>query len=141
MVTDFHGAKAAIYLGGDLLIYQRDDQGAWPGMWDFPGGGRKGDESPLACLRREIWEEFGLIIPERDVRWQRAFPAMADPAQSAWFFVVMRRAEVARQIRFGSEGQRWALMDPHDVANLPNLIPALRDRLTLWLRESGSVPI
>lgn len=141
MVDPFNGAKAAFYIGGELLIYQRDSHVEWPDMWDFPGGGREGDETPLSCLRREVWEEFGLIIPETDVRWQHAFPAMADPAQTSWFFVVMQRSEMAQQIRFGREGQHWTLMAPEDVMNLPNLVPALRGRLSHWLHEEQQEPI
>ena len=141
MASDFHGAKAAIFLGDDLLVYQRDSHVVWPDHWDFPGGGREGNETPFDCLSREVREEFGLTISYCDVLWERQFPSMIDPRQSSWFFVVRQPAEFAQSIRFGSEGQRWALMPLADVAQLPNLVPALRDRLMLWLRESGHAPI
>jgi len=141
MTTDFHGAKAAVFLGDDLLVYQRDDHVVWPQHWDFPGGGREGHETPAQCLRREIAEEFGLTVADSDIVWSRPFPAMKDPAAIAYFFVVMLPASRVADVRFGHEGQRWGLMPPCDVAQLPNVVPGLIDRMTLWLRETGRNPI
>lgn len=141
MTQDFHGSKAAVFIGAHLLVYQRDRGVPWPGYWDFPGGGREHRETPQTCLRREVHEEFGLELPEDTITWARAVPSMTDPMFIAWFFVVHLPATAEADIRFGDEGQRWALMPLRDVANMPNLVPALRDRLTLWLRETGRDPI
>lgn len=124
-----------------MLVYQRDRGVPWPGYWDFPGGGREDGETPQTCLRREVHEEFGLDLPEGAITWARAIPSMMDHTSVAWFFIVHLPARAETDIRFGDEGQRWALMLLSDVANMPNLVPALRDRLTLWLRETGRDPI
>lgn len=137
MNDEFLGAKAAVFIGDYLLVYQRDRGVPWPGYWDFPGGGREGDESPQACLRREVFEEFGLSVEEADFTWGRAVCSMVEPSKTAWFFVLQLPAESAHLIRFGDEGQQWALMAPCDVANMPNLVPALRERLSLWLQDTG----
>ena len=47
-MMDFHGVKVAVLVGDKLLMHLRDDK---PGlfnanMWDFPGGGREGNETP-----------------------------------------------------------------------------------------------
>lgn len=141
METGFHGAKAAVFIGSRLLIYQRDRGVAWPGYWDFPGGGRDGDESPKSCLRRELHEEFAIDLPDSAITWARDVPAMIDQDRRAWFFVVHLPADYAGRITFGSEGERWALRSLDDVANMPNLVPALHSRLTLWLRDRGRDPI
>lgn len=133
----FIGAKAAIFIGDDLLVYQRDRAVLWPGYWDFAGGGREGAETPLQCLQRETFEEFGLLVSEGDITWGRAFPAMSDPTDIGWFFVVQLDRTNAATIQFGNEGQRWALLSLSDVLKMPNLVPALRDRLTHWLREAA----
>ncbi len=137
----FHGAKAALFLGDDLLVYQRDSDVIWPDHWDFPGGGREGDESPFACLRREVQEEFALDLVPSDIRYEVHLPAIKDPTSVAVFFVACLPASRASDIRFGDEGQRWALMAPELVAQLPNLVPGLRERLMLWLRKDGRAPI
>ncbi len=139
MSGDFHGAKATVFIGADLLIYQRDRGVRWPGYWDFPGGGRERGETPSECLRREVMEEFGLEVPEDAITWGREVPSMMDATRTAWFFVVHLPA--TSDIIFGGEGQRWALMPPSDVMILPNLLPPLRSRFRLWLRESCAGPI
>ncbi len=141
MTQDFHGAKAAIFIGPDVLLYQRDRAVRWPGYWDFAGGGREERETPFECLRREVHEEFGLNICQADITWAKAFPAMVNPAKLSWFFVVQCPLAARAQIRFGTEGQRWALRPLGDVANMPNLVPALRGRLTAWLHDTGQDPI
>jgi len=141
MTADFHGAKAAVFIGDDMLIYQRDGRSVWPFYWDFPGGGREDGETPLQCLSREVLEEFGITVEPGDIVWQKSFPSLKDAGQSAWFFVVKKPRDAQDQIRFGSEGLRWCLMPPADVAELPDLVPGLRDRLMLWLRETQAMPI
>src|SRR3546814_18606002 len=48
--TGFSGAKIALTCGQRLVAYQRDVKPAipWPGLWDLPGGGREGGETPEA---------------------------------------------------------------------------------------------
>ena len=138
MGKDFHGAKAAVFIGDNLLIYQRDRGVIWSGYWDFPGGGREGDETPTECIKREVLEEFGLIVPDSSIVWGRGVPAMFDRNAVAWFFVIQLPQGAQHAVRFGVEGQRWALSPLDDVMNMPNLIPALLDRLTLWLRAMSS---
>ncbi len=141
MAEEFHGAKAAVFIGMRMLVYQRDMDVVWPGCWDFPGGGREGNETPFECLSRELREEFGMEIGADTVVLRRRVPSMVDPAQVAWFFVIQLPAQAEAFIRLGSEGQRWALMLPQDVAELPDLVPALRSRFKLWLPQRGCAPI
>jgi 8-oxo-dGTP diphosphatase len=48
MAEEFIGCKPAYNFNGQLPACKREDFPHIPfaGMWDFPGGGRKGDESP-----------------------------------------------------------------------------------------------
>ena len=45
-----------------VYIQQRAKNGLMGGLWEFPGGKRKKDESPEDCLKREIREELGANI-------------------------------------------------------------------------------
>lgn len=47
---------------GRILIAQRPPHGLLPGLWEFPGGKRKGSESLSETCRREIREELGISV-------------------------------------------------------------------------------
>lgn len=49
-ISDFTGCKIALFCGDKLLTILRDDKASipWANMWELPGGGREGDESPFS---------------------------------------------------------------------------------------------
>ncbi len=51
---------AVLEKGGKVLIAQRRAGDALAGKWEFPGGKLEPGETPEACLRRELMEEFGV---------------------------------------------------------------------------------
>jgi 8-oxo-dGTP diphosphatase len=129
-MSDFVGAKAAFFCGGAVLTYLRDDKPdlPWPALWDLPGGGREGGESPETCLLRELQEEFGLLLPPDRLLWRSEFPAMIDPRRSAFFFAGRISAAEITAIRFGEEGQFWQMMDMAEFCSHPKGIPSLQER-------------
>lgn len=134
MAQKFHGAKAAVLIGEKLLLYRRDAHVRWGGMWDMPGGGREGGESPRACLAREVHEEFALDVARADELWAAVFPAMVGEGAS-WFFVLRFSPAAEADIVFGEEGQEWRLFDLGEAMALPDLIAPLRDRVQMWLEH------
>jgi 8-oxo-dGTP diphosphatase len=72
----------AILLGtcGRLLLQQRDacEGILYPGMVGLFGGHREGEETFLECIRREVHEEIGHLLPverfERLVRYASEHP-------------------------------------------------------------------
>lgn len=51
---------AVIEKDGRILLAQRKAGDALAGKWEFPGGKIEPGETPEACLRRELMEEFGV---------------------------------------------------------------------------------
>jgi 8-oxo-dGTP diphosphatase len=45
---------------GKILIAKRQSGDAFEGKWEFPGGKIEEGETPEQCLRRELFEEFGI---------------------------------------------------------------------------------
>lgn len=135
--TAFVGAKLALYLGDDLAVILRDETPGltFAGHWDFPGGGREGDEGPLACALRECHEELGLRVPKPAIIWQRAFD---EDAQTKWFFVARLPAAAVADVVFGDEGQRWSLMKPQEYLTHAKAIPSFQYRLRTFLDEEAA---
>ena len=135
----FLGAKLALVAGDMILTRLRDDFAhiPWPGMWDLPGGGREGAETPEACVLRELHEEFGLTLPLDRLVWRCVLPSMLDPQRMSWFYAgTITPAEIA-SIRFGDEGQFWQMMPVKTFLSHPNAIPALQDRTRMALAALG----
>ena len=139
MVDEFNGAKVALFIGDKLLVILRDDDPAipFPDVWDFPGGGREGDETPFETLAREVLEEVGLVLPHEAVIWERALPRSQDASQLIWFFVARLPEGRENEIIFGDEGQRWDLMTPAAFMALERVVPSLVARLQLWMSQAG----
>lgn len=47
---------------GHIFIQQRHDNDIWGGLWEFPGGRLKNEESPEKAVKREYREETGFIV-------------------------------------------------------------------------------
>lgn len=71
---DFTGVKAALLVEQSILVILRDNKPdiPWPNTWELPGGGREGQETPLECLQREVWEELGLTLKEESIIWSKS---------------------------------------------------------------------
>lgn len=124
----FSGAKIALICEGMLLSYQRDNKPGipWPGLWDLPGGGREGSETPLECALRETWEEFGLNVDADSIIWTRVHPGQGLEGLDTWFFVAEVAPGAFAKITFGDEGQRWAITTIETFLSKPDAIGHLQ---------------
>lgn len=135
----FNGAKLILTCGEGLLVLLRDDLTtiAWPGHWDLPGGGREGDESPLDCALRELFEETGLVLAPGRLRGE-ALPSVSRPGRLAWMFrAELTDAEVAA-VRLGDEGQALRLMPLAEYLAHPRAIPHFREMVREVLTREGA---
>jgi len=55
------GAYAVVVSEGRMLLTRISPIGYPPGMWTLPGGGVDHGESPHDAVRRELYEETGLV--------------------------------------------------------------------------------
>lgn len=58
-----------------------------PNMWELPGGGREGDESPFECATREVYEELGIHLNEDCLLWSKIYPSMLYEGRQSVFMV------------------------------------------------------
>jgi 8-oxo-dGTP diphosphatase len=131
---NFHGVKVAVLVNGKLLMHLRDNT---PGLfnankWDFPGGGREGDETPQECAIREVQEEFGVSLTPNSFVWERSYPAQKDPNQKALFMVAELPEQELEKVSL-TEGQQWKLFDQAAFFEDEDVIEALKGRFNDYL--------
>ncbi len=130
--SDFHGAKVMLFLGEFLVALRRDDLPSisWPGMLDFPGGGRERHETPETCVIRECFEEIRLRLTPGDLRLAHL---NLSSAGTAWYFAAHLPEDRKSEIVLGSEGQDYLLMAPEAFVAARDAIPHMRDILREYL--------
>jgi len=136
MTEAFHGCKLAYILEDKLLVYQRDDKTdiPYPGLWDFPGGGREKNESPEECVLRELEEEFAITLAPSRLIYKHKSPHYSGQGYS-FFFVAYGTQPEIDSIVFGQEGQHWQLMEIKEYLSHPGNIPSLQSRLQNYLKS------
>ena len=137
-LIDFTGSKIALFCGDKLLTILRDDKPTipWPNMWELPGGGREGDESPFECAAREVYEELGIALTEDCLIWSKVYPSMLFEGRQSVFMVGQLSQEQFDNITFGDEGQRYQLMPIEEFLNSKQAVPQLQRRLRDCLEEN-----
>ena len=136
-LTDFQGCKIALFCGDRILTILRDDKTTipWPNMWELPGGGREGDESPFECAAREVYEELGIKLTEDCLLWSKVYPSMLFEGKKSVFLVGKLTKEQFDKIVFGDEGQGYRLMSIEEFLSSDNVVPQLQDRVRDYLEE------
>ena len=132
---EFSGCKIALLCDDKLLTILRDDISTipWPDMWELPGGGREGEETPFECAQREVFEELGLKLEEADILWAKEYQGMLDPDETSIFMVGTITQEDFASIVFGDEGQAYQMMDVSQFLAAAKVIPQLQSRLRDYL--------
>ena len=137
-LTDFQGCKIALFCGDKVLTILRDDKEniPCPNMWELPGGGREGDESPFECAVREVFEELGITLTEDCLLWSKVYPSMLYEGRQSVFMVGQLSQDQFDSIVFGDEGQAYKLMNIEEFLTSSKVVPQLQGRLRDYLEES-----
>ncbi len=125
-------AVALIDPDGRVLLAERPEGKQMAGLWEFPGGKVEGDETPEACLIRELEEELGVGT------WESCLAPLTFASHTYEDFHLLMPLYACRKwegIVRPREGQHVAWVRPRDLDSYPMpaadrpLIPVLRD----WL--------
>ena len=137
-ISDFTGSKIALICGDKVLTILRDDKDdiPCPNMWELPGGGREGDESPFECARREVYEELGIYLTEDCLLWSKIYPSVIFEGKQSVFMVGQLRQEQFDNITFGDEGQGYKLMSIEEFLSSSQVVSQLQERLKDYLKVS-----
>ena len=135
---DFTGSKIALICGDKVLTILRDDKDdiPCPNMWELPGGGREGDESPFECVAREVYEELGIHLTKDCLLWSKVYPSMLFEGKESVFLVGKLTQEQFDKIVFGDEGQGYRLMSIEEFLKSKQAVPQLQGRLRDYLEVS-----
>ena len=135
---DYTGCKIALICDGRILTILRDDKPTipWPNLWELPGGGREGDESPFECAAREVYEELTIQLSKDDIIWSWIYPSMLDENKKSVFLVGKLTQEQFDSIVFGDEGQSFKLMSIEEFLTLDQVVPQLQERVRDYVEES-----
>ena len=134
---DFTGCKIALICDGQILTLLRDDKPTipWPNLWELPGGGREGTESPFECAAREVYEELGIHLDEDCLLWSKIYPSVIFKDKQSVFMVGQLRQEQFDNITFGNEGQAYKLMLIEEFLTSSQVISQLQGKLRDYLEE------
>ena len=136
-ISDFTGCKIALFCGDKLLTILRDDKSniPYPNIWELPGGGREGDESPFECAAREVYEELGIHLTEDCLLWTKVYPSMLFEGKESVFLVGKLTQEQFDSIVFGDEGQGYRMMSTDEFLGSDKVVPQLQERVRDYLEE------
>lgn len=135
---EFTGCKIALICDGQILTILRDDKEdiPWPNMWELPGGGREGNETPFECVAREVYEELSIQLSKADVIWFQIYPSMLDGNKKSVFLVGRLTQEQFESIIFGDEGQGYKLVSFEEFLTSDRVVPQLQERVREYMEES-----
>ena len=134
---EFTGCKIVLICEGRILTILRDDKPTipYPNMWDLPGGGREGNETPFECVAREVYEELSIQLSKADVIWFQIYPSMLDGNKKSVFLVGRFTQEQFESIIFGDEGQGYKLVSFEEFLTSDRVVPQLQERVREYVEK------
>jgi 8-oxo-dGTP diphosphatase len=100
---------------------KRLDSQSWAGWWEFPGGKLETNESPSEALKREIFEELGVVI-KKYKQWTTRRVVEKNKITILYFFLITSWTGMVE----GREGQelQWVNLKKYNVTKVlpPNQV-------------------
>ena len=134
---EFTGCKIALICDRQILTILRDDKETipYPNMWDLPGGGREGNETPFECVAREVYEELNIQLSKEEVIWSGIYPGLLDETKQFVFLVGNLAQEEFDRIDFGDEGQSYKLVSFEEFLTSDRVVPQLQERVREYVEK------
>lgn len=135
---EFTGCKIALICEGQILTILRDDKETipYPNMWDLPGGGREGNETPFECVAREVYEELNIQLSKEELIWSGNYPGLLDEKKQFVFLVGNLAQEEFDHINFGDEGQGYKLVSFEEFLTSDRVVPQLQELVRDYVEKS-----
>ena len=131
---NFHGVKGLIFCGEKILVYRRDTKtNSFPLYIDLPGGAKEENESSFDSFKREVKEEFGIDIEQKDIVYAKQYMSEMDSNKESHFIVVKPDNISESDIIFGDEGLEYILLKPEEYINLNYAIKRQQYKVSEYL--------
>lgn len=126
-------AAGLIFRAGKLLLTQRPANSHLGGLWEFPGGKRRPQETFEQCLQRELREELGIEVDVGELV-EAVTHAYPDRTVHVRFFRCVWRCHEPQPL--GCAALAWVGPEELDRYSFPaadaRLLDTLRRRADLW---------
>lgn len=126
MTNKIIAQKAIIKRGSRLLLLKRaEDEVAFPGLWDFPGGKLELGEDLKESVHREVNEETGLEIKVKDVIGK--YPGVSN-GRPVEFIIYDAEVVFENEVFIGEEHSEFQWLTIEEIKKL-SAMPYMNDCL------------
>ena len=84
-------------------------------------------------MLREVEEEFGIRLSPHAIPYARRYASVDHPGHWGWFLAGRVTPDEVAAIRFGPEGEEWAMLTVAQFLARDDTVPSLRLRLADYL--------
>lgn len=124
------------YRDNVLLTKRHDPESRWHEYWEFPGGTVEPQETIETALRREIDEETGIQIDQRQCTFLKTY-ALSDAESSQNIYLHLYSIELSTKpvIQLDSEeSSAYEWVQVREAADYPGLLPQNVEMIDDYIR-------